>query len=299
MFRAVACAIGCCIAMPVQADVILACTFPELPDAVMTFPNEVGGEKTMVVGSRPAVRLEEGQGSGRLISAEVDGYEFRFAPANSVMDVEKDGALILSEKGDCITIGGPVAEAPLIIEAPVMENAAATTAAPTAPEAAKAEAPPTEAAESPTDTGRWQIKQDSSAFDDSRTVVLTLDSTEPIRGRFGGAGPASLILRCMENTTSVYLWLNGLYLTDIQGFGSVDYRIDDLKASSLRMGASTDNEALGLWNGGTAIPFAKELLEGERVVFRATPFNESPVEFSFEVSGLSAAILPLREACKW
>ena len=103
----------------------------------------------------------------------------------------------------------------------------------------------------------------------------------------------------MENTPPLYLWLNDLFLSDIQGFGVVDYRVDDRKAASLHMEASTDNKALGLWNGTTAIPFVKSLLEGETVVFRATPFNESPVEFSFELAGLETVLPPLREACEW
>lgn len=276
-----------CASGPASAEVILSCSFPTLPSAVMTFPEAVDADKSISVGSRPAVPLLEGQGAGRLISASVDGYDFRFAPENSVMDVEQSGVLLASEQGTCVTIGGPVNTTALTIAAiepatqPVTSDTLATPAS------------------APTGTGSWVVTEDKSAFDDSRTVVLSLDSIEPIRGQFGSPAPARIYLRCQENTTSLFLVLNDLFLADIQGFGSVDYRIDDQKADSVRMANSTDNKALGLWDGGSAIPFIKKLEGGQNVVLRATPFNESPVEFSFDLTGLTPALIPLKEACKW
>ena len=281
MIRGAALSLTLTFAHAAQAKVILSCTFPTLPQAVMTFPDDMTDEKQMSVGGRPAVPLIEGQGSARLITATVDGYHFRFAPQNSVMDVERDNILVISEKGACVTIGDPTNETPLNIVAPV------STASPASTEKA------------PEDRGNWVISEEKSAFDDSRTVVLSLKSNEPIRGQFGAAAPASIYLRCQENSTSLYLVLNDLFLADIQGFGTVDYRIDETKADALRMSNSTDNKALGLWDGGSAIPFIKKLSAGKTVVFRATPFNESPVEFSFNLSGLGAAVVPLKEACGW
>ncbi len=267
----------------VRAEVIVACTFPTLPSSVMRFPGGVDATNTMEVGARPPVAATEGQGAGRLITAEVDGYTFRFSPANSVMDVDADGALVMSEESRCATTGGPANESPLQIAA----------AAP-----ASAAAPPAGAAPAG-DTGRWVVSEDESAFDDSRTVVLSVESDDEIRGRFGPPGPASVYLRCMENTTVVYMVMNDLFLSDIQGFGKVEYRIDAGKAGSVSMTASTDNKALGLWNGGSSIPFIKRLLQGERAVFRATPLNESPVEFAVDLAGIETAVVPLREACSW
>lgn len=277
------------VAAPVRAEVMLACTFPTLPAAVMRFPQADEAGKTMEIGGRPAIPLVEGQGSGRLISATVDGYDFRFAPANSVMDVTRGGVLIASETGACVTIGGPVTQTPIEIAAP-----AAVLPIP-AESLETASVPKTV----PIEAGAWIVSEDISAFDDSRTVVLSIQSSEAIRGQFGPAAPAVMHLRCKENRTVLYLWLNDLFLSDIQGFGTVELRIDNQKAQSVRMAASTDNKALGLWDGGSSIPFIKKLLSGQTVVFRATPYNESPVEFSFDLTGLERAIAPLKEACSW
>ncbi|MDP3197647.1 type VI secretion system-associated protein TagO [Tabrizicola sp.] len=268
----------CCV--PVQAEVLLVCAFPTLPDAVIRYPDDPAAEKTMQVGARPAVTFQEGQGAGRILSANVDGYSFQIAPENSYMDVLREGATIQSEQGDCVTVGGPTNDQPLSLESGDQ-----------AQDAPVAEPTPSK--------GRWKTTEEKSAFDDSRTVVLSIESNETVRGQFGAPGPAFMYLRCMENTTSAYLWINELFLSDIQGYGVVDYRIDDRKASKLRAESSTDNKALGVWSGGKAIPFIKEMLGGGRIAFRATPFNESPVEFTFDLTGLDAAVAPLREACAW
>jgi type VI secretion system protein VasI len=266
--------------VPANAEVLLVCAFPTLPDAVIRYPDDPTVEKTIQVGGRPPVTFQEGQGPGRILSVAVDGYTFQVAPENSSMDVLRKGAKIQSEKGDCVTVGGPANNQPLMLGG---EDGAQA-------------APVTEVAPS---IGRWKVSEDKSAFDDSRTVVLSIESNETVRGQFGASGPAIMYLRCMENTTSAYLWINDLFLSDIQGYGVVDYRIDDRKAAKLRAESSTDNKALGAWSGSEAIPFIKEMLDGGRIAFRATPYNESPVEFTFDLTGLGAVVMPLREACAW
>ena len=267
-------------ALPASAEVLLVCAFPTLPDAVVRYPDDPAAERTMQVGGRPPVAFQEGQGASRLLSATIDGYSFQLAPENAAMDVLRDGTTVQSEQGDCVTIGGPTNPQPLSFAA-----ADETSVAPSGDPAPN--------------LGRWKITEDKSAFDDSRTVVLSIESNETVRGQFGAPGPAVMYLRCMENTTSAYLWINDLFLSDIQGYGVVDYRIDDRKAAKLRAESSTDSKALGAWSGGEAIPFIKDMLGGGRIAFRATPFNESPVEFTFDLTGLDAAVAPLREACAW
>lgn len=276
-------------AVPARAETILSCIFPTLPSLVMRFPDGPDAAKTMEIGGRAPVALTEGQGVGRVISASLGDYKFRFSPENSMLDVEESGLLVASETGQCVTIGGPINDSPLVISPP--------------PKAGGVEIDHQDEGvsvqEDLTETGNWVVTEDKSALDDSTTVVLSLNSRESINGQFGPAGPAMLVLRCFENTTVLYLWLNNLFLSDIQGFGIVSYRIDDGKASELRMKQSTDNKALGLWSGSVSIPIIKKLIEGRSIVMRATPFNESPIEFSFDLLGLGTAITPLREACNW
>ncbi|MBI6628348.1 type VI secretion system-associated protein TagO [Pontibaca salina] len=145
----------------------------------------------------------------------------------------------------------------------------------------------------------WDVRIDKSKLDDSTTVVMAVDSDNSITQQLGGSSAGNLIIRCQENTTSIYLTWGGHFMADIQGKGRVDYRIDDRKAARSSMRASTDNKALGLWNGASSIPFIKAMFGGVSLYVRATPFSESPVEMTFNISGLEEEIAPLREACNW
>ena len=151
-----------------------------------------------------------------------------------------------------------------------------------------------------TPTNAWQVRSKTSALDDSTSVFLSVSSEDPVRDRFGRGSPARLTVRCLENTTSVTINFAGLFMSNTQGGGRVDFRVDDNPAGNVRMAVSNNNQALGLWRGGQSIPFIqKHLLNGDSLYLRATPFNESPVEMHFNISGLDDVIDPLREACNW
>ena len=146
----------------------------------------------------------------------------------------------------------------------------------------------------------WRVQESSSKMDDSKTVVLQVESEERVPGQYGGAGvTADLYLRCSENTTSVYFILGDNFLADVEGYGDVTYRLDAQKPKTASMDASTDNKALGLWSGGYSIPFIKGIFGHSAMVVRITPFNQSPMTVTFPVSGLEGAIAPLRKACGW
>jgi len=88
-------------------------------------------------------------------------------------------------------------------------------------------------------------------------------------------------------------------MSDLEGRGTVTYRIDTAKAQKKEFTESTDHEALGLWNGGSAIPWIKAMFGGARMYVEATPFSESAVSDFMPISGLEEAIKPLRESCGW
>ncbi|MBU2983516.1 type VI secretion protein [Lentibacter algarum] len=272
------------------SDVQLACTFENLPSFVIYYDSSTSSEHRISVNDRPFVRLTAGSGSNRFESASVDGYSFVFSPKNSFLTVHHDNTLIGTEAGQCVTLGGPRNETPLQL----IKEAPPSTVSGSEPET------PTQSA--PSDTkgiGSWSVVKSESGFDDSSRVVLRQTSTNTISGRFGGTANPSLLVRCQENTTSLFLVAGGHFLSDIQSYGRVDYRVDDRKAGRKSMKTSTDNQALGLWGGGQSIPFIKEIMSGKQLLVRLTPYNESPLEFSFEIDGLDEAIEPLRKACNW
>lgn len=146
---------------------------------------------------------------------------------------------------------------------------------------------------------QWRVSEERSRLDDSRSVYMALDSLQPVVNQYGQSRRLLMMLRCQENTTSAFIIWADHFMSDHQGKGRVSYRIDDRPAGRVNMTASTDNQALGLWNGGSAIPFIKRLFDGDELYVRATPFSESPVEAVFPITGVEDAIEPLREACNW
>ncbi|MDN3524335.1 type VI secretion system-associated protein TagO [Halomonas sabkhae] len=145
----------------------------------------------------------------------------------------------------------------------------------------------------------WSVSKEKSPIDDSVSVYLRTYSKEPIRGRLGRERDALLLIRCVENTTSMILQFGGHHMASLQQYGRVTLRIDDQDARRVRMNESTDNQALGLWNGGSSIPVVKRMFGHDTLTVRATPYSESPITTQFPITGLEEAIKPLREACHW
>lgn len=148
-------------------------------------------------------------------------------------------------------------------------------------------------------SSKWNVSENVSPMDDSKTVTLHLESSEPIQHRFRGSSTADLYIRCQEKTTSLYFIYADNFLSSLQSYGQVTYRIDDKPSATKSMTESTDNKALGLWSGGSSIPFTKAMFGGNKLTVRITPFNESPITAQFQISGIEDAIQPLRSACGW
>ena len=150
-----------------------------------------------------------------------------------------------------------------------------------------------------TQSSEWLVNEEASPIDDSRSVYLSVSSTDEIRNRYGRPGHARLVVRCVENTTSMILTFANHHMTSHRQYGTVTLRIDDETAFERRMSESTDNKALGLWNGGSSIPVIRSMYGNDVLTVRATPYSESPITAQFPITGLEEAITPLREACHW
>lgn len=146
---------------------------------------------------------------------------------------------------------------------------------------------------------QWKVDVQTSPIDDTKNVFLTVVGENGLKNRYGQEADLSFYIACRENVTSAFFVFGGHFMSDIQGRGQVTYRVDQAKARSQSFTVSTDNEALGLWSGGSAIPFIKGLFGGKRMYVEATPFSESTVSDFLPVSGLEEAIAPLRESCGW
>jgi type VI secretion system protein VasI len=142
----------------------------------------------------------------------------------------------------------------------------------------------------------WLVQEETSRLDDSTNVFLWTESLEPISDRFSGLITPTLLIRCEENTTSIVIaWKTYLGIGESQ----ITYRIDRLPAETHTWSLSTNFEAIGLWNGSSAIPFINRLFDKETLLARITPYGDSPVTAVFAIGGLKAAAAPLMQACHW
>lgn len=147
--------------------------------------------------------------------------------------------------------------------------------------------------------GKWGVTTETSPIDDSKRVFLSLAGREGIRNQYGQDAQITFTIACRENHTSMWFHFGGQFMSDLQGAGRVTYRIDSAPAQAKNFTESSNHEALGLWNGGTSIPFLKSLFGKQQLFVQAIPYSESAVNDFFDIAGLEEAIKPLREACHW
>jgi len=146
---------------------------------------------------------------------------------------------------------------------------------------------------------KWIVQTKTSPVDDTTNVYVELSGENGILDQYGQKSSITLELTCRENVTAAFFIFGGYFMSDLEGRGTVTYRIDKQAAQNKNFTVSTDNKALGLWSGGTAIPFIKSLLDGQRLYVEATPFSDNAVSDFLPISGLKDAISPLRKSCGW
>jgi len=146
----------------------------------------------------------------------------------------------------------------------------------------------------PQSAGKWESRSEKSPIDDSSNEFVYLSAESQIRGQFSESITPSLYITCREKKTELYInWDTFLGIDSSR----VLTRIDTQKAVNRTWQISTDNKAT-FYNGQT-ISFIKELMKSKKMFVQITPYGENPVQTTFDLSGLSAAIKPLRKACKW
>lgn len=143
------------------------------------------------------------------------------------------------------------------------------------------------------------LTETSSMTDDTNHFVSVQSESFQQCRQYGNTGPITLTARCLEDTTAIMIHGDCHLASGFSGYGEVTWRTDEDKPTTRQFEASTDSSALGLWSGRQSIPAIKELFGKERLVVRFMPFGMSPVEATFDISGLEEAIGPLREECGW
>lgn len=141
--------------------------------------------------------------------------------------------------------------------------------------------------------GKWIVKTDKSPINDTINVYLSLSSEQSVSSGYNTVTPM-LLIRCAEGKTNAYITWD-LYL----GLESTKMltRLDKAPAVTKTWSISTDNKAVFV--SGNDMAFVKQLMLHQTLLTQITPYSQSPVMATFDIGGLSEAIKPLRDACKW
>lgn len=129
-------------------------------------------------------------------------------------------------------------------------------------------------------------------MDDSPRVILVTAAEERVN-RYGSPSRPSLIIRCQEKATELYIVADDYLGMDTT---QVAARIDDSKPATSTWDISTDSK--GMFARG-AIPLIRKLVGKTSYTVRFTPYNESPVTLKFDVRGLAGHLPKVAQACGW
>lgn len=144
--------------------------------------------------------------------------------------------------------------------------------------------------------GSWEIEEQRSEVDGSRSLYLTVEAGALTFDQNNHPTRPSLWIRCAEDQMSLYVWWK-LYL----GVDEIDvsYRVDSLPLQTQSWTIANNNEFAGLWSEDSAIPLIRRLLDADQLLLQLSPYDQTTMGSSFEVAGLRQAIKPLRAACDW
>ncbi len=146
----------------------------------------------------------------------------------------------------------------------------------------------------------WTVLQRKSAMTDANDVFLSVDSKEKISCNFDAAPkPVSLQIRCLDNSTAIILSTHCHLASGFGPYGEIQYRVDKNPPKTRNFSSTTSNDSLMREGYGRSGSIIRELFDSEQLLVRFTPFNDSPKEARFDVSGLRSAITPLRKSCGW
>jgi len=150
----------------------------------------------------------------------------------------------------------------------------------------------------PSPRGKWDVRVSTSEMDDSKKVILALESENQIENWLSQKRRATLLIRCEENRTSAYVSTGMRANPELGNYEQAHARIrlDEDEPMRVNMSESTSGEAL-FFPGSTRYP--KRLEGKERMLFEFTPFNQGNARFEFDLRGIDEVLPQVKSACGW
>jgi len=147
--------------------------------------------------------------------------------------------------------------------------------------------------------GPWMLERIVPAVGTQSIVMLSTPSFEQLPGLFGREEPAILTLACLGGETQMEFKFGNNFMSDVEDFGRLVYKVDDAPPVALDVVASEDRFALGVASSTVSRAIITRFFGSNRLSVGATSFTGRNMNASFAIDGLRDAVVPLREACDW
>ena len=145
--------------------------------------------------------------------------------------------------------------------------------------------------------GKWDLSEEVSSADGSRTVTLT-HAAEPEGS--SAAGPyrdTRLYIRCQSSHTDVYIRTASIPSSaDPNGQYSVRLRLDDGQPFTQHWDQSINHDSLF---APQPVELAQTLAFTKKLTLEYTPPGSGPVATSFDLNGLDGGLEKVADACGW
>jgi type VI secretion system protein VasI len=139
--------------------------------------------------------------------------------------------------------------------------------------------------------GLWEVSTGRSIIDDSTSVTALLTASQPVGTGYKKSSP-TVVARCKEGDLDFYIvW--GMFIGSSEH--QVTMRLDADDARIDTWSVSTDHKAT-FYSGKVTVLF-EALTKTKKLVVRTTPFGESPVMTSFDISGFANVRPAILKAC--
>lgn len=138
----------------------------------------------------------------------------------------------------------------------------------------------------------WQMLRENVTH--GSITVMTMTDGTPVTPLNGMETLPTLVIRCYENRTSMYVPWDGSIRAD---HAVTRYRLDEDPEKTATWDLWTSHTATGSFRA--SIPLIRALMRHNRLALTLPPDSSAPVSTVFDLSDLDVALGPVRKACKW
>lgn len=147
------------------------------------------------------------------------------------------------------------------------------------------------------DEGGWVLEEWPSRLNPAWTDYEAWTAAlNPVPGTGGVPVFPVLTLRCEQGETRAFFIFGRIVPGNkVQ----VHYRLGAGEIQPGELTATPDGRRLGLWTSQLSVHFIRALYNSERLRIQIPVAGGEPLTAAFELSGLAAIAVPLKEACGW